>query len=210
MKLAISSAAFDNFLDKKYSRINFKIKLGILIAACAVPLVIFFFVIVAPKNNEIKGLEEKRDVLQKEITSLELAVKDLENMKAEMKETELNFEAASRLLPQQKEIPSLLTSISAQGTNSGLDVITFQPNAEQPEEFYAKIPVNIAVRGPYHNVGMFLDKISKLPRIVSVSNIVLSSPQAVEGEMMLNANFNLVTYRFIEPSDEKQQQQQKK
>jgi type IV pilus assembly protein PilO len=58
--------------------------------------------------------------------------------------------------------------------------------------------VDIAVSGPYHSVGVFLDKISKLPRIVSVVNLNMGTPTQVGKEMFLNSTFNLVTYRFIE------------
>ncbi|HSR35702.1 MAG TPA: type 4a pilus biogenesis protein PilO [Desulfurivibrionaceae bacterium] len=80
----------------------------------------------------------------------------------------------------------------------GLEFLSFQPKAEVPKEFYAEIPVDIAVSGPYHSVGVFLDKISKLPRVVSVVNLSMGSPSQVGKEMFLNSTFNLVTYRFIE------------
>ena len=48
------------------------------------------------------------------------------------------------------------------------DFNSFTPGGETPQEFYAEIPISIQVRGPYHNVGYFLDQVSKLERIVTV------------------------------------------
>lgn len=127
-----------------------------------------------------------------------------------MAETKELFTQASSLLPQKQEIPSLLTSISDHGTNSGLDFLSFTPKKEIPREFYAEIPVDIKVRGPYHNVGVFLDKISKLPRIVNVDNINIGGPKREAGEMMLNTGFKLVTYRFIEPAKDAGKKKSKK
>ncbi|MEA1932932.1 MAG: type 4a pilus biogenesis protein PilO [Thermodesulfobacteriota bacterium] len=42
-----------------------------------------------------------------------------------------------------------------------------------------------------------------MPRIVSVTNLSMGGPTMVEGEMLLNTNINLVTYRFLEPTDKK-------
>ena len=91
-----------------------------------------------------------------------------------------------------------LTSISDLGKHSGLDFLSFAPKSEVVREFYADIPVDIKVRGPYHNVGVFLDRISKLPRIVAVSNLNMGTPKRVAGEILLDTSFKLVTYRFIE------------
>lgn len=202
--------AFDSFLDTKVSKLDQKQKIGICIAALAVPVVAFSFLVFSPKNKEIKGLEKNKASLETEIKKVEATARQLEKHKAEMRETELQFKAASMLLPEGKEIPSLLTNISSQGTNSGLDFLSFKPQGEIPKEFYAEIPVNIAVRGPYHNVGVFLDKISKLPRIVTVSNVKMGSPVLVDSEMFLDTTFNLITYRSLEPAEEEKTQKEKK
>lgn len=191
---------FESFIDTKVSRLEAKHKLLIFLAALFVPAVAFFFLGFSPKMKEMKQLNSDKDVLLQEIQKVEKTAQELKKHQEEMKETEMLFRAASLLLPEKQEIPSLLTNISGLGTNSGLEFLSFKPVGEKPKTFYAEIPVNITVRGPYHNVGEFLDKISKLPRIVTVSDISMGSPTQVGNQMMLNTTFNLVTYRFIEPA----------
>ena len=130
---------------------------------------------------------------------MEKKTANIAQFREEKRQAEEKFAAVSVLLPQQKEIPSLLTNISGLGTSSGLDFLSFRPKGEVPVDFYAEIPVDIQVRGGYHNVGSFLDQISKLPRIVNVSDIKMGSPTRAGDEMVLSTSFNLVTYRFIEP-----------
>lgn len=190
---------FASFVDTKLSRLEAKHKVLILLAALILPAVAFFLMGFSPKDKEIKALNASKNALLAEISKVEATAKQLEKHRAEMKETELLFRAASLLLPEKKEIPSLLTNISGLGTNSGLEFLSFKPVNEIPKTFYAEIPVNISVRGPYHNVGEFLDKISKLPRIVTASEINMGSPVQAGNEMQLTTTLNLVTYRFIEP-----------
>ena len=114
----------------------------------------------------------------------------------ELQEAENIFLESAALLPKDKEIPKLLKDISALGRNAGLDFLTFKPLADIPKDFYAEIPVTINVRGPYHNMGYFFDQVSKLARIVSVTNVKMSSPKKEGGEMLLNSDCQLVTYRF--------------
>ncbi|MHB8149057.1 MAG: type IV pilus inner membrane component PilO [Desulfobulbia bacterium] len=194
-------ASLEKFLDSKVSRLEMKQKMLIAGAACILPCVAFFFLAYSPKNAEIKSLETQKAGIETEIRKVEKIVSDLDKHKAEMAEVEKQFAEASLLLPDQKEIPSLLATISGQATISGLDVLSFKPLAEKPQQFYAEIPVDIAVQGSYHNVGIFLDKISKLPRVVSVNNIKMDTPKQMGGEMILNSTFQLVTYRFLDPAE---------
>lgn len=194
-------AGFEKFLDSKLSLLDMKQKMMIAGAAWVLPCVAFFFLAYSPKSNEIKALETRKTGIEQEIRKVEKIAADLDKHKAEMEDVKRQFAEASLLLPDQKEIPSLLSTISGQATSSGLDVLSFKPLAEKPQQFYAEIPVDIAVQGPYHNVGVFLDKISKLPRVVSVNNIKMDSPKQMGGEMILNSTFQLVTYRFLDTAE---------
>jgi type IV pilus assembly protein PilO len=194
-------ASFNTILKTKIIPLDMKYKAIIWAAAMLLPIIAFLFFYMFPKNNEIRQLEARKVKLDKEISEAKARANELDKHKAEMAATELRFEEASVLLPQRKEIPSLLTNISALGTASGLDFISFQPKGEVAREFYAEIPVGINVRGPYHDVGNFLYQISELDRIVSVDNITMGSPTSDKGELLLSAKFKLVTYRFIDAGD---------
>ena len=195
--------AYWSFLDNKIAKLHKQYKLGILAASMIVPLVLFFFLFYSPKSDEVKKLTKNNNYLRNEIQKVEAIADKLEEHKAEKSRVELRLKAASLLLPKQKEIPSLLTNISEQGTNSGLEFSSFTPKGERKEKFYAIIPVAISVRGSYHKIGSFLDKISKLNRIVSVNNIKLSKSGRSEGQNLLSASLELVTYRFLSAEEQK-------
>ncbi|MCB2183473.1 MAG: type 4a pilus biogenesis protein PilO [Desulfobulbaceae bacterium] len=194
--------AVNTFLDEKVAPLKTIHKAGILTAFIVLPCVAFYFISFSPNSDKIKRLRSQKNKLEQEIAKVEKAASQIKKYRAEMAESELMFAKASSLLPQKQEIPSLLTSISDLGQGSGLDFLSFTPGGEKRQEFYADIPVAIKVRGPYHNVGVFLDRISKLSRIVTVSNLSMGGPKKQAGEMMLDTNFTLVTYRFIETTPE--------
>lgn len=194
-------ANFDKFLDSKGSLLEKQQKMLIAAAICLLPCVIFFFLVYSPKATEIKTLETQKAGIEEEIRKVEKIASNLGRHKAEMAEVQRQFAEASLLLPDQKEIPTLLATISGQAASSGLEVLSFKPMAEKPQQFYAEIPVDITVQGSYHNVGVFLDKISKLPRIVSVNNIKIESPKQTGGEMILSSTFQLVTFRFLDSAE---------
>ena len=201
MKVNKTKEAFDSFLEKKVVPLDKKVIITIFALVIIVPIVAFYFLFYTEKTKEIKGLESREASLFKEITEAKAIAAKLEEHLAEMEETKRLFAEASVLLPQKKEIPSLLTNISALGTNSGLNMATFSPGGERRKEFYAEIPVSIMVNGPYHNIGTFLFEVSKLDRIVSAINISLGGGNMQRGEMLLGSSINLITYRFLEESE---------
>ena len=202
-----SNSKVSAFIDEKYIPLDKKIKIAIGVLLVILPVALFYFVFFQPNGTKITGLEVQRDKLQKEIQNLRQKERNKPQLIAQVAKIEEEFEIAAQMLPREKEIPRLLKDISALGRNAGLDFLTFVPRPDVPKDFYSEIPVDINVRGPYHAMGFFFDQVSKLDRIVTVSNVSLSNPKRVQGEMLLNSKCQLVTYRFtnkkLEPKKKK-------
>lgn len=184
------------FIDNKYIPLDNKIKVVAAVVALILPVVLFYFLSYTPDVKKMGRLNSKKQGLQAEITKAKKAASELKEIKAAIAETEQLFKETANLLPKSKEIPALLRNISDLGKNSGLDFLSFKPGPEVPNDFYAEIPVNIMISGPYHNVGYFLDQISKLERIVTVDNISMGSPKKEGSEMILRSTCKMTTYRF--------------
>jgi type IV pilus assembly protein PilO len=200
--------AFANFIDNKYLPLAKKLKITIAVVLFLLPIVLFYLFWFQPQRVTSAQLVQQRNNLTSELQEAKAKAANREKLKAELDVTETLFEETAKLLPKDKEIPSLLTNISALGRGSGLDFLTFKPGADVPKDFYSEIPVDIKVRGPYHNMGVFLDQISKLDRIVTVSNINMGGPKKEGSEMLLDSSCRLVTYRFTnikitQPADKK-------
>lgn len=191
-----NNAAITSFIDEKYIPLAPRIKLAITVGIILLPLIIFYFSYYQKNAKNIANLNQQKVTLTKQIETVKLKAADLAKFEKELKDAENQFLESAALLPKEKEIPKLLKDISALGRNAGLDFLTFKPLADIPKDFYAEIPVTINVRGPYHNMGYFFDQVSKLTRIVSVTNVKMSAPTKEGGEMLLNSDCKLVTYRF--------------
>jgi len=163
-----------------------------------IPVAIFYFVFFQPNAEKTKGLESKIATVQKQLREVKAKAANLARFEKELEIAQANFFEKAALLPNEKEIPQLLKDISSLGRTAGLDFLTFKPLADIPRDFYSEIPITINVRGPYHNMGFFFDQVSKLERIVTVSNVKMGSPKKEAGEMVLKSDCRLVTYRFTD------------
>jgi type IV pilus assembly protein PilO len=148
-------------------------------------------VAVTAKINDLRAQRESKQKLVANISELQQTVRDLG---AQLKEAEAQ-------LPDSKEIPDLLTSISSAGRDAGLEVISFRQRQEQLRDFYAEVPVDVTVRGNYHEVAAFFDRVGKLDRIVNVADIVMQSPKREGDQMIVDTLCSATTFRFLDEQE---------
>lgn len=207
MAYSSKKSKFDIFIDEKYQSFSQKNKVIALASVLIVFVGVFYFLFFQPNYEEIGNLTTKVAAANEELKKVRKAARDLPMYQKELEEVRSKFEATSVLLPKSQEIPNLLRNISDLGRNTGLDFLSFTPGQEIPKDFYAEIPIDIQIKGPYHNLGVFLDKVSKLERIVTVNNIKTDKVDQEKNEISLNSSCRLVTYRFtnvkLEPANQK-------
>jgi type IV pilus assembly protein PilO len=122
-------------------------------------------------------------------------------LEAEIQALEKQLADALVRLPEEKEIPKLLTQVNTLGQQNGLEFLLFRPGAPAKKGFYAEVPIDIRVEGQYHALGGFLDRVSKLERIVNVSDIKvapLTAAQAQRSDRSIVADLKATTYTFLE------------
>ncbi len=192
----MNNSSFETFLDQKFIPMSIQAKVLFCLVIIALLGLLFYFAFFQQKAKQIDALERNVESLESELKIARIQAAGLEQLEEKVAKTEEKFLTLSALLPKEKEIPQLLKDISALGRAAGLDFNTFRPEAEIPQDFYKKIPITIKVRGPYHNMGYFFDQVSKLKRIVSVTNVRMGSPERDSSEMLLQSDCRLLTYQF--------------
>lgn len=196
---------FTAFIDEKYIPLDLKVKIGIAVVAIILPVALCYFLLFQPNTEKIAALDKRVVSMKREVAKAKKAALDLPKHEKSLEETRKLFEETAVILPKTQEIPNLLRTISDLGKSAGLDFLSFKPGGETPRDFYAEIPINISTKGPYHNMGYFLDQVSKMERLVTVNNIKMGSPKKEAGEMLLNSSCTLITYRFTNTELPKQQ-----
>jgi type IV pilus assembly protein PilO len=102
-----------------------------------------------------------------------------------------------------------LSSISSLANESGLEVLLFEPGAQNLKEIYAELPVRIDVKGTYHQVATFFEEVGRLDRIVNISGISMNQPaiNQADKKAIVNASCTATTFRYL---DQEEQEAQKK
>jgi len=185
-------------LIKKVEQLTKPQRIIIYAATVVVVIGLAVYFLFWPAYKNIDKLDKQLASVQQKLKKAKKNASELNDWRNKMKQKEAQYQSVMRALPEKEEIPSLLAGISKAGKDAGLDFLLFQPKGEKPKDFYAEIPVDIIVSGPYHQVALFFDKVANLPRIVNIRKIKMApqSKKAAGGE--LTTSCQGVTYKFIE------------
>jgi len=188
---------------EKVFKLPNKTKLAILFLVMAVEGVALYYGVQQPKYNELKELQAKLKDLQGQIQESRKIADNLPRLKKEYEELQAELAGALTELPNQKEIPSLLTGITNVGKGAGLDFLIFRPKPEETKDFYSAVPVDISVYGSFHNVANFFVGVSNLSRIVNINNVAFGDIKDVGGRTVMRVNCLATTFRFLEKKENK-------
>ena len=186
---------------EKVFKLPIKQKLLILLLILVVEGVGFYFGLFSPRQDEYTQLKGKLAGLLTEVSEKRRIADNLPQLKREFEQLNQELQNALTELPNQKEIPTLLTSITTAGKAAGLDFLIFRPRAEEPKDFYASVPVDITVAGTFYEVAKFFTAVGNLPRIVNISNVSFADIRESGGRNMLRVNCLATTFRFLDKKE---------
>ncbi|MGM0394975.1 MAG: type 4a pilus biogenesis protein PilO, partial [Thermodesulfobacteriota bacterium] len=153
----------------------------------------FFFM---PGRAHLKQVTQTLEFRTNRLIAVKRQASVLKEWEEKMARVEEAFHMATRALPDKKEIPSLLKSVSRAGSSAGLNFVLFQPDPEVNRDFYREIPLSMKVEGNYHQIADFFFQVSRLNRIVNIRNIALRRNKSTSG--VIDMTCNAVTYMFVE------------
>ncbi|VAW36349.1 hypothetical protein MNBD_DELTA02-100 [hydrothermal vent metagenome] len=197
---------------KKFVRFDFILRLSllkkvlILIGINVIIVALFVQFMVKPKLKEMAKLGVESIAISVQLEENRSIAKNIPKFRKEKEELELKLKKALSQLPNEKEIPNLIESISNAGKDAGLKILLFRPLPEVPRGFYAEVPVSMNVEGTYASIYNFCRKVSELSRIVNVEGInvqVGDSGKKLKGNPLIKADFVATTFRFIPDAEQK-------
>jgi type IV pilus assembly protein PilO len=182
-------------------------KLLILGGVVLAVAVIFYFLLISPTLKDIDKIKRQIKSLETTYAEKQGIANNLAAFRREVEKLNQDLKDALTLLPNSAEIPELLSRLSDVLEKSGLKMEVFELGGEVPAGFYARVPIKIEVTGSFHEILVFFDKVSKLPRIINISDITFKDPTFKNQKMILKAEFLATTFRFIEGQQQQQQGQ---
>jgi type IV pilus assembly protein PilO len=86
-------------------------------------------------------------------------------------------------------------------TQSNLTILGFTPQAITTRELHAEWPIGLQLEGTYHDLGIFLERVSKFPRIINVNDITIRTLEnASASSATIVAECTAMTFVLIDPN----------
>lgn len=178
-------------LPKSY-RVAMLPAVGLLVIAA------YVYLLYLPNAELLEGVRTQQLQLHRRLNEVRAVAANIGKFEEEISALERKLKVALRQLPDSKELPVLLTDINTLGKTSGLDFKAFRPADEVRREFYAEVPIEVEFIGKFHDVAMFFDEISRLPRIVNVNELSIGIAEENSVDTVLKVKGEATTFRFIE------------
>jgi len=156
----------------------------------------FVYFIFLPGKAQVDVLEKSVTDLNLEIMTNEVKLRRLDQLKIENAQLQAQLNELRAQLPAEAEVSGLLKQISDLSIESGLSVKLWKPGdrKKDPSGLYTEIPVNVEVSGGYHALGIFFDKVSKLPRIVNITGLDMESAKVIGKSVYIQDKFIATTF----------------
>jgi type IV pilus assembly protein PilO len=178
-------------------------KIAILAVTVILMVALYYSFLFAPKADEIAKLADSVEIARNEKTVKTQKAANVSRLRQDLQRLDAELKKAIAQLPEKKEIPELLSSISSKAQQSGLDVLLFRPRGESYQDFYAEVPVDITVKGTFHNTVSFFDEVGRMDRLVNIDNIGFKNPTVSGENVVLETTSVATAFRFLDDVERK-------
>jgi type IV pilus assembly protein PilO len=169
-----------------------KIVLGVigLVIILAAP----YFLILSALGDQVAQLRTQNEALQQELIQSRAIAAEITRYRREVVELEAKINILKEKLPTEREMPAFYRSMSDAGIQAGLGVSLFQPRDGVTKDYVVEIPITVNAEGSYHQLGEFLERVARLPRVASLRDMKLSAQKRPGSPV--RADLTLLTYMY--------------
>jgi type IV pilus assembly protein PilO len=131
----------------------------------------FEYFYAADARVKLDGKAQELEQVRARVTRGQLIAAQLPQFQAQVADLESRLEVLKTQLPETRDVGEMLRRVQTLATQSNLVVRTFRPQPLKQKELHTEWPMLLEFDGTYHNLGLFFDRVSKVPRIINISDI---------------------------------------
>lgn len=187
-------------MAKKASLSNLPTSAKFIVGVSLLGLVamLYFFVFYGDLAKSIESAQRDERKLREELADARKLESEYQKDLAELTDRQQRQAELKKILPTESEYPSFLSAIQSVANVSGVTLTAWTPRAEVPEEFYARVPMQLTLTGRYHQVAKFFYSVGQLPRIINMENISIQSPKLIGPDVVVTVKVLATAFRALD------------
>jgi type IV pilus assembly protein PilO len=158
----------------------------------------FYYFYDMPRQAEIATQAKELSDIRGRISKGQSMARQLPEFRKEIGTLEARLESLKPILPDERDVGDLLRRVQTLATQSNLQVRGFRPQAITTKEMHAEWPIALQLEGTYHNLGLFLDRVSKFPRIINIGNLKMAAKVAPTAVSTMTIEATATTFVLVD------------
>lgn len=131
----------------------------------------YWNVVHQPRAAELAALQARNASRTQQLRRQRAIAAQVEELEDAVAALRIELGRHLQSLPRQQDPPALIRRISDLGVRTGVQINLLRPQNERRNELFAEIPIALELQGPYHAVGLFLDRLAALPGLIQVDQL---------------------------------------
>jgi len=146
---------------------------------------LYFVVFYNDVDNDITQNKRTENTLKTVLSEAETSREEYQKDADEKTRREQQAREQKKILPDDPETPAYLNALQDVATVSGVNLISWSPTEEVPQEFYAKVPMKLTLAGKFHQIVKFFYSVGQQDRIINMEDIRIkkAKPESEEVEV---------------------------
>ena len=174
-------------------------QVGTFVALALAAAGVFWNWYARPVQESIDAREAQLAMIRADIDRGLATARRLPEFRREVGTLEAQLDRLKAILPEERDVADLLRRVQGMATQSNLTIRGFTPRAVATRQLHAEWPIGLQLEGTYHNLGDFLERVSKFPRIINVSGIKIKAKDSATDASTITAECTATTFVLIEP-----------
>jgi len=166
--------------------------------------IVFFLVmnsyVFKPIRSDMTNLNRDIEKLNTQIRKGRAAKRNLPKLEEDIRNLSVELDRLRRILPTRRETDTLLKKLKQLAEIGHFEILRFTPKPFIDKDFYWEWPINVALRGTYHELGLFFDRLSRFSRIINVSSLSIKAYRHRGSDYTIQADFTQQTFIYKEDS----------
>jgi len=150
-------------------------KIGVGLLFMALVGALFFVFVYEDLSNELSQAKSREGQLRNDLRAAQAAKEAYQRDRDKKIRSEARAEQTKKILPDEPETPAFLASLQQTATIAGINLTSWTPVDEVPQEFFAKVPMKLTLTGRYHQVAKFFHAVGQLDRIINMEDIQIKA-----------------------------------
>ena len=180
------------------SKMQWQAQLGLFVALSLAGAGAFYYFHEIPRQEIIATQSLELSNIRGRISKGQATARQLPEFRAQVTDLEARLESLKPILPDERDAGDLLRRVQTLAVQSNLVIRGFRPQAISMKAMHAEWPISLQLEGNYHNLGLFLDRVSKFPRIINIGGLTLAQRDSPTASATMTITCTATTFVLVE------------